>query len=114
MLLTFQLALEMLDALHQRRGQADGVGLSLDALSRQLRVSDLQLEEPLEALLALDWVARLDEDAQRYVLLVDPACTPLAPLVERLLLPAVPATQNVWKMGLYRSTSLADVLPNQR
>jgi len=133
---SFQLAVEVVAVLAAQRGrvagedsrtegqgqgvvsvpapQAPGHGMGLAALAQALRVDDLQLEEPLEVMLALDWVARLDEDAQRYVLLVDPACTPLAPLVERLLLPAVPATQNVWKMGLYRSTSLADVLPNQR
>lgn len=87
--------------------------MGLVALAQALRVNDLQLEEPLEVMLALDWVARLDEDAQRFVLLTDPACTPLAPLVERLLLPAVPATKNAWKNGLYRSTCLADVLPFQ-
>lgn len=106
----FQLALEMLDALHQRRGQADGVGLSLDALSRQLRVSDLHLEEPLEALLALDWVGRLDDEAQRYVLLIDPAQVTLAPLVQRLLLPESSATEMMWKIGHYRSTSLHSML----
>ncbi|MBY0466576.1 MAG: YihY family inner membrane protein [Burkholderiales bacterium] len=115
---SFQLALEVLAALAAQRGRAAddagaGHGMGLAALAQALRVDDLQLEEPLEVMLALDWVARLDEDAQRFVLLVDPACTPLAPLVERLLLPAVPTTQNAWKTGHYRSTSLADVLPNQ-
>ena len=34
-----------------------------------------------------DWVARLDEDgAQRFVLLCDPATTPAAPLIDKLLL----------------------------
>lgn len=107
----FQLALEMLQALAARRGQAGGgSGLTLDALSHQLRVSDLQLEEPLEALLALDWVGRLDDEAQRYVLLIDPAQVTLAPLVQRLLLPEVPTTQAMWEIGRYRLIKLDTLL----
>ena len=113
---SFQLALEVLAALAAQRGRAAddaglGHGMGLAALAQVLRVDDLQLEEPLEVMLALDWVARLDEDAQRFVLLADPGRTPVAPLVERLLLPAVPATQRMWQTGCYRSVNLADVLP---
>jgi membrane protein len=107
---SFQLALEVLNALWQQRQHHGGGGLALDALSRQLRVSDLQLEESLEALLALDWVGRLDEDEQRLVLVVDPAATPLAPLIERLLLPERPATENLWKKGQYRLLYMDSVL----
>ena len=52
----------------------------------------LQIESVLEALTALDWVGRLDEEGQpRYVLLCDPAHTPLAPLVDVLLLAPIDA-----------------------
>ena len=118
---SFQLALEVLAALAAQRGcaadgagqgQGQGHGMGLAALAQALQVDDLQLEEPLEVMLALDWVARLDEDAQRFVLLADPVRTPVAPLVERLLLPAVPATQRMWQTGHFRAVNLADVLPH--
>ncbi|MDO9160567.1 MAG: hypothetical protein Q7U45_14090, partial [Burkholderiaceae bacterium] len=110
---SFQLALEVLSALSQQRNCSGGGGLSLDALARRLRVSDLQLEEPLEVLLALDWVGRLDEDGQRFVLVADPARTSLAPLIERLLLPERPSTANIWKIGQYRSSMMDSVLQNK-
>ena len=53
---------------------------------RRLRVDPLHLEEPVAALVALDWLGRLDEEEERYVLLQDPEHLPLAPLAERLLL----------------------------
>jgi membrane protein len=108
---SFQLALELLSALAAQRAQPLGHGLTLDELSRSLRVNDLQLEEPLEALLALDWVAKLDEEQQRYVLLADPRQTPLGPLVERLLLPWGSTTRQVWQHGAFKDTVLAQVLP---
>ena len=41
----------------------------------------------VDALVALDWCGRLEEEgANRLVLLIDPARTPAAPLVDRLLL----------------------------
>ncbi|MDP3423598.1 MAG: YihY family inner membrane protein [Burkholderiaceae bacterium] len=110
---SFQLALEVLSALSQQRNCSGGGGLSLDALARRLRVSDLQLEEPLEVLLALDWVGRLDEDGQRFVLVADPARTSLAPLIERLLLPERPSTANIWIIGQYRSSMMDSVLQNK-
>lgn len=108
---SFQLALELLSALAAQRAQPLGHGLTLNDLSRSLRVNDLQLEEPLETLLALDWVAKLDEEQQRYVLLADPRQTPLGPLVERLLLPWGSTTRQVWQHGAFKDTVLAQVLP---
>ncbi|MFO1277395.1 MAG: hypothetical protein U1F21_15600 [Sphaerotilus natans] len=55
--------------------------------ARALRLDPLQAEPVLEVLQRLDWCALLAEPGEpRHVLLVDPQVTPLAPLVERLLL----------------------------
>jgi membrane protein len=108
---SFQLALELLSALAAQRTEPEGHGLSLPDLSRHLRVDDLQLEEPLEALMALDWVGKLDEEQQRYVLLADLHQTPLGPLAERLLLPAGNTTQAVWRQAAFDHTVVAQVLP---
>ena len=92
---SFQLALELLYQLHAARHN-EPKGLSLQALAQVLRVDPLQLEEPVAALVALDWLGRLDEDAERYVLLVDPEVTSMAPLVQRLLLARQPHTEQFW------------------
>ena len=88
----FQLALEILQSLNQDRS-----GKSLDTLSKELRVDSLQLDAPLQTLIQLDWLGKLDEaGASRYVLLVNPAKTLLAQLCERLLLPSKKSTDKVW------------------
>lgn len=92
---SFQLALELLYQLHAAR-DSEPKGLSLQALAQVLRVDPLQLEEPVAALVALDWLGRLDEDAERYVLLVDPEVTSMSPLVQRLLLARQPHTEQFW------------------
>lgn len=91
----FQLALETLAQLHALSASAQR-GLSLHALAQALRVDPLHLEEPVAALVALDWLGRLDEEGERYVLLQDPANLPLAPLAQRLLLPKSPGTEAFW------------------
>jgi membrane protein len=79
----FQLALEVLQVLAKK-----SAGENIDALSKQLRVDDLQLELPLQTLINLDWIGQIDEShkGRRYVLLIHPDTTLLAPLSERLLL----------------------------
>jgi membrane protein len=105
----YQLALEILQSLAQK-----GAGKNLDALSKELRVDDLQLEAPLQTLLGLDWIGKLDEDIKgqggRYVLLINPATTLLAPLSERLLLPNEPSTQKLWHKNQWSQTYLSEVL----
>ena len=111
----FQLALEVLQKLadsHDTSAQAGGkAGKSLETLSKELRVNDLQLEESLQTLLNLDWIGRLDEEEARYVLLVDLAKTPLAPLTERLLLPVRISTQAMWEKSHWSAIYVAEVLP---
>ena len=82
----FQLALAVLrELLSAHEGTTRG--RTVAQLSQALRRDPLLLEATLETLVAIDWVARLDEDgAQRHVLLCDPARTVAAPLLEALLL----------------------------
>jgi membrane protein len=73
-------------------------------------VDPLHLEEPVAALVALDWLGRLDEEDERYVLLQDPAHLPLEPLAQRLLLPATGSTEAFWAGSGLRSMSVAQAL----
>ncbi len=109
----FQLALEILQVL-AKKGNGDNFNTSLDAISKELRVDDLQLESPLQTLMSLDWIGILDEDIQgqggRYVLLVNPATTLLAPLSERLLLPNQYSTQKLWHKNNWSQMHMSEVL----
>ena len=89
----FELALDVLRCLREAHA-TPARGLALPALAEALGVDPLQVEPVLDRLIALDWVARLEEgDAPRNVLLCDPAATPAAPLVDSLLLLPTPAVQ---------------------
>ena len=82
----FALAVSLLRALHVHR-TGDERGATAHALAAALHVDPLQIEPVLADLAALDWIGRLDEDGQqRHVLLIDPASTPVEPLVDALLL----------------------------
>jgi membrane protein len=109
----FQVALEVLRELELARGTPRR-GLSAPELSRRLELETLQLEPVLEALVALDWVGRLNEidDAAdtRYVLLADVRTTALEPLMRVLLLPPSAATHKLWTSGQLASIRLHDVI----
>lgn len=82
----FALALALLRELRRARA-GDGRGLAAQALAGAVQVDPLQVEPVLDTLIAMDWVARLDEDgAQRHVLLIDAERTPARPLIDGLLL----------------------------
>ena len=110
---SFQLALETLQALDQARS---GVarGLTPAQLAVQLRVGVTRLEPVLATLRGLDWVAALEETKDgtepRLVLLVDPDATPLAPLLQALLLKREPSTENLWQIGRWPASLLRDAL----
>ena len=108
---SFALALEVVRRL-QRSGAAGGHGLSGVDIATSLRIDPLQIESAIEALMGLDWVGRLDEEGQaRYVLLCDPEHTPLAPLVDVLLLAPIEALGPVrGRLGI-SAIQLAEVLP---
>jgi membrane protein len=114
---TFQLAVEVLQALHRARGD-DRKGLRPSQLAQLLGVDALQLQPALEALTALDWagqvtdaaVALSDVPESRYVLMVDPDRTLLAPLLQRLLLERSEALVPFWDKAGMDGLYLADVL----
>jgi len=82
----FGLAVALLCELARARG-ATRRGLGLHELAGAVRVDPLQVEPVLDLLIAMDWVARLDEaGAQRHVLLVDTERTLARPLIDALLL----------------------------
>ena len=82
----FALAVALLRELQRARG-VDKRGLGLHELAGAVRVDPLQVEPVLDLLIAMDWVARLDEEgAQRHVLLIDAPHTLARPLIDGLLL----------------------------
>lgn len=109
----FQLALETLRLLHQAR-DVTARGLTAPQLAKALRVSALGIDSALQALVELDWVARLDDDGSddgpRYVLLADPQATPLEPLVHSLLLRRSASTDTVWERARLGQVRLGEVL----
>ena len=109
----FQLACEALRALAQARGAAEG-GLTQPELARRLQVDPLALRPVLDALQALDWTGPLatstENQLPRHVLLVEPARTPLAPLLDRLLLAPDPRLAAGWRDKPLEGLMLADVV----
>jgi membrane protein len=109
----FQLAVEALQHLAAARDTPTR-GLDAQTLAARLRVDALQLEPLLETLMALDWIARVDESPAsgdaRHVLLADAPSTPLAPLLHALLLPPDAALQGVWTARPLSALRLQDVL----
>ena len=110
----FQLAIEVLRQLDIARTRGDK-GLSSELMCSLLRVDAIRLEPVLETLVKLDWIGALAEAGSgdaggRYLLLVDPQKTPLAPLMRTLLVPHNASTENLWKNGLLPVANLNSVL----
>ncbi len=109
----FQLAIEVLQRL-QAAQRAGLHGRTTVQLAAALGVDTLQLEPVLETLASLDWTGQLQEQGEdtpsRTVLLADPDRTPLAPLVERLLLPQARTLDGLWQKGRLSALYLGDVL----
>jgi membrane protein len=107
---SFTLALTLLGMLARARGEAVH-GLTLGDMATELRTDPLQIEPVLDALIHLDWVARLDEDGeQRHVLTCEPAATPAAPLIDSLLLSPGSVTVAFRERARLASLTLADLL----
>lgn len=86
-------------------------GLGLAELSQALRVDPLQAEPIVDALVEMDWLARLDEPGSaRYVLLVDPAATPAAPLLAQMLLEPTPLLRAFRERAGFDRLTLAELL----
>ena len=109
----FQLALETLQALAHAAKKPEK-GLTLQALATALGTVESTVEATLTTLAALDWVARLDEaDAghtPRYLLLVDPAATGIAPLLHVLLLRRDARTERLWDQARWDKLRLSELL----
>ncbi|ARU05125.1 hypothetical protein CCO03_10860 [Comamonas serinivorans] len=108
----FQVALEVLQLLARaQRGPARG--RSMPWLARRLRLDAQQVQPAFDALQAMGWVGLLEEperDDPRLVLLIDPAQTPLAPLVTQLLFGDNPSTHALWQRLNLDAPRLADAL----
>ena len=110
----FTLALTLLGEL-ARAHTGERRGVSAAELARTLRLDPLQIEPVLEQLIELDWVGRLEEAGDpRLVLLVEPASTPVQPLVGRLLLAPLLSNQAFAQASGWQERCLADVLPPMR
>jgi membrane protein len=80
-------------------------------LCERLRLDPLQVEPVIEQLQRLDWVGALDEPGlARQVLLVDPACTSVAPLVQALLLSGRWQDEPFWQHAGLGTMTLAQAL----
>ena len=109
----FQLAIEMLQHLDKAR-TTPRMGMNAEQLSDLLEVDMLQLEPVLETLVDLDWVGQLNDAegdcASRYLLLVDPDATLLAPLMQQLLLDRAPSVHKLWEKAGWPLLHLRDAL----
>jgi membrane protein len=106
----FALALEVLRQLDAAR-HSPARGVTIGQLIRALRVEARHLDPVIDALIALDWVARLEEGgAQRHVLLCEPAETPAAGLVARLLIEPGAEVQSFWQHTGMASLTLDTLL----
>jgi len=106
----FMLALTVLRELAQAR-QTDAHGVALVELCERLRLDPLQVDPVVEQLQRLDWVGSLSEPGlARHVLLVDPARTPVAPLVQALLLSARWQDEAFWRHAGLTEMRLSDAL----
>lgn len=106
----FTLALAVVGALARSR-EGPARGLAMHDLAGAVATDPLQVEPVVETLVAMDWVARLDEEGgQRLVLLADPASTSARPLIDSLLLGPAPAARQLReRFGVERLT-LADLI----
>ncbi len=114
----FEMAVEILQYLADARESPDK-GLYASDLARRLRVDWQQIDPVLKALSLLDWVGTVQAPGAlpasegpepRYVLLVEPQRTPLAPLVHRLLLAPSRSMEPLWQRAGFDGMSLADLL----
>ena len=101
----FTLALAVIAEL-ARAKRSPQRGLTLPELAAATATDPLQVEPTVESLRALDWVAWLDEDAgKRVVLLVEPDTAAAQPLVDGMLLePAAAARRFRERTGIDRLT----------
>ncbi len=106
----FELAVAVLRSLADAR-QADGRGLSAHRIADALNADPLQIEPALDALVAIDWVGRLDEPGgARHVLLCDPDRTAANTLVAAMLLDPSPRMAAFWRRAHFDQMTVRDLI----
>jgi membrane protein len=106
----FHLALVVLRKLAEAR-QGERRGHEMNEMAEDIGTDPAQIDAVLDALVAIDWVGRLEEvRGARYVLLCDPATTTAEPLVAMLLLDPAPDLEAVWKRAGFGQLRLAEIL----
>jgi membrane protein len=106
----FTLALTVLRELANAQTGSDR-GVAPSVLCERLRLDPLQVEPIIERLQELDWVGALAEPGlARHVLLVDPARTRVAPLVQALLLSGRWQDAPFWQCAGLDTMTLAQAL----
>ncbi len=107
----FHIALAVLNQLVKARVKGEH-GITATHISDRLHIDPLQSMPVLDALVGLDWLGVLDEaGVPRYVLLCDPATTPIKPLLKALLLEPAPALRAFWQRADFDTITLQDALP---
>ena len=105
----FHLGVEILRALQTAKSGGRN-GMSDSELSEALGVDPLQIGPLLDALIAIDWIGKLDEAGNpRYVVLVDGNVS-AEPLLASLLLEPSPELGPFWTRARFDELRLADVL----
>ena len=99
-------AVEVLRLLQATRSD-NRIGLPLSDLARQLRFDPTELEATVRQLMDLGWVGQIDGE-ERLILLVQPAQTPVWPLLKDMLLDSTEATRALWQP--WQAMTLADLL----
>lgn len=108
----FTTALSVLRLLLAARTR-NAPGLSSSQMAQALELDRLHLEPVLQTLRRLAWAAPiepLEEQEALWVLLADPQRTPIAPLVQALLLERHESSERFWQESRWESVSLRSVL----
>lgn len=110
---SFRLALETLTTLYRLKSQPPH-GLSDIELAQTLQIELRHAQRVLDVLVTLDWVGQLRPQSEslstRYILLIDPFETYLAPLANELLVTQQDNTQALWHHMQITKLTLAEVM----
>lgn len=113
---SFRLALETLAAL-QRSQNARPYGLSLNEMAETLHIELRHASRVIDVLIQLEWIGQLrplpSQNKARYILLIDPRTTPLAPLADQLLVSKLDITHRVWAQLRLDEIWLMDAMPSE-
>jgi membrane protein len=110
---SFRLSLEVLKLLNDAR-LTSPQGLRLQDMASQLHIEHRHAIQVMDALNELAWIGRIEQANAKadstWVLLIDLAATPLAPLVEKLWLARAQKADLLWQQMQLDQLSVADVI----